>query len=69
MWDFCCLFGIEKVGLVIGDIFVNWEVLVLVMIIEIFCNMLYGIFIGEIGIFLEKVEVVVLDECYYMNDW
>lgn len=38
------------------------------MTTEIFRNMLYGTPIGEVGTSLAGVEVVVLDECHYMND-
>lgn len=48
---------------------INVDVLVVVMIMEIFRNMFYEIFIGEVGIFLEDVEIVVFDEVYYISDW
>jgi superfamily II RNA helicase len=66
--DFRARFGEENVGLLTGDISVNREAPVLVMTTEIFRNMLYGTPIGEVGTSLVGVEVVVLDECHYMND-
>ncbi len=35
------LFGEENVGLLIGDAIVNREALILIMTIEIFCNMFF----------------------------
>ena len=66
--DFRQCFGAERVGLLTGDISVNREAPILVMTTEIFRNMLYGTPIGEVGTSLTGVEVVVLDECHYMND-
>jgi len=66
--DFRHRFGVEQVGLLTGDISVNRDAPVLVMTTEIFRNMLYGTPIGEVGTSLTGVEVVVLDECHYMND-
>lgn len=66
--DFRHRFGVEQVGLLTGDISVNRDAPVLVMTTEIFRNMLYGTPIGEVGTSLSGVEVVVLDECHYMND-
>ncbi|MFE4105480.1 DEAD/DEAH box helicase [Almyronema epifaneia] len=66
--DFRQQFGNERVGLLTGDLSINREAPVLVMTTEIFRNMLYGTPIGEVGISLQGVETVVLDECHYMND-
>lgn len=66
--DFCDQFGVENVGLMIGDFSVNCEVFIVVMIMEIFCNMFY-VEVDEYDDFLVDVEVVVFDECYYMNDF
>ena len=66
--DFRQLFGSDKVGLLTGDISVNRDAPILVMTTEIFRNMLYGTTIGQVGISLQGVEAVVLDECHYMND-
>lgn len=66
--DFRARFGAEQVGLLTGDVSVNREAPILVMTTEIFRNMLYGTPIGEVGVSLIGVEVVVLDECHYMND-
>lgn len=66
--DFRGQFGLEGVGLLTGDTSHNREAPILVMTTEIFRNMLYGTPIGQVGTSLEGVEVVVLDECHYMND-
>ncbi len=66
--DFRDRFGVEQVGLLTGDTSVNREAPILVMTTEIFRNMLYGTPIGEVGTSMTGVEVVVLDECHYMND-
>ncbi|MDX2256902.1 MAG: DEAD/DEAH box helicase [Pseudanabaenaceae cyanobacterium bins.39] len=66
--DFRHQFGEDKVGLLTGDMSVNRDAPILVMTTEIFRNMLYGTPIGEVGTSLTDVEVVVLDECHYMND-
>jgi len=66
--DFREQFGMEKVGLLTGDVSINRDAPILVMTTEIFRNMLYGTPIGEVGTSLNGVEVVVLDECHYMND-
>jgi len=66
--DFQETFGWEQVGLLTGDVSINRNAGVVVMTTEIFRNMLYGTSIGEVGISLENVEAVVLDECHYMND-
>jgi len=66
--DFREEFGADQVGLLTGDISINREAPILVMTTEIFRNMLYGTPIGEVGVSLQGVEVVVLDECHYMND-
>jgi superfamily II RNA helicase len=66
--DFRERFGTEQVGLLTGDVSINREAPILVMTTEIFRNMLYGTPIGEVGTSLTGVEVVVLDECHYMND-
>jgi len=66
--DFQETFGSDQVGLLTGDISVNRSAGVVVMTTEIFRNMLYGTSIGEVGVSLENVEAVVLDECHYMND-
>lgn len=66
--DFRELFGTEMVGLLTGDVSINRDAPILVMTTEIFRNMLYGTPIGEVGTSLIGVEVVVLDECHYMND-
>ena len=65
--DFREKFGEEKVGLMTGDLSINREASILVMTTEIFRNMLYRDFdIHDDP--LVDVEVVVLDECHYMND-
>jgi len=66
--DFRQMFGEKNVGLLTGDTSVNRDAPILVMTTEIFRNMLYGTPIGEVGTSLTDVEVVVLDECHYMND-
>ncbi|MFP4134186.1 MAG: DEAD/DEAH box helicase [Halothece sp.] len=66
--DFQEQFGSEQVGLLTGDISINRDAGVVVMTTEIFRNMLYGTSIGKVGVSLENVETVVLDECHYMND-
>ncbi|WP_448525142.1 DEAD/DEAH box helicase [Parathermosynechococcus lividus] len=66
--DFQQQFGSEQVGLLTGDVSINRDAPILVMTTEIFRNMLYGTSIGEVGTSLAGVEVVVLDECHYMND-
>ena len=65
--DFREQFGEETVGLMTGDLSLNREASILVMTTEIFRNMLYGEF-DENDDPLLDVEVVVLDECHYMND-
>ena len=66
--DFRETFGVDRVGLLTGDISINRDAPVLVMTTEIFRNMLYGTPIGQVGTSMEGVETVVLDECHYMND-
>ena len=66
--DFGEQYGEQNVGLLTGDISVNRDAPVVVMTTEIFRNMLYGTAIGEIGVSVEAVQTVVLDECHYMND-
>jgi len=66
--DFSQQFGPDQVGLLTGDMAINRQAPVVVMTTEIFRNMLYGTPIGEVGTSLVGVEVVVLDECHYMND-
>lgn len=66
--DFRDRFGDDSVGLLTGDISIHREAPILVMTTEIFRNMLYGTPIGEVGTSLTDLEVVVLDECHYMND-
>jgi len=66
--DFREQFGSDRVGLLTGDTSHHRDAPVLVMTTEIFRNMLYGTPIGQVGTSLEGVEVVVLDECHYMND-
>lgn len=66
--DFRAQFGPQKVGLLTGDNSIDRQAPVLVMTTEIFRNMLYGTPIGQVGTSLQGVEVVVLDECHYMND-
>ena len=66
--DFREQFGVDRVGLLTGDIAINREADVVVMTTEVFRNMLYGTRIGEVGTSLVDVEAVVLDECHYMND-
>ncbi len=75
--DFCWQFGKEKVGLLkkgrllgllTGDISLFANSQILVMTTEIFRNMLYGTDIGDVGTSLNGVDVVVLDECHYVND-
>ncbi|BBL85956.1 putative DNA helicase (chromatophore) [Paulinella micropora] len=65
--DFRKQFGVERVGLLTGDITLNRNAEILVMTTEIFRNMFYGVSnIQEDP--LKKVEAVILDECHYMND-
>lgn len=75
--DFCRQFGEEKVGLLkkgrlvgllTGDVSLFANSQILVMTTEIFRNMLYGTDIGDVGTSLNGVDVVVLDECHYVND-
>jgi len=66
--DFREQFGRDQVGLLTGDVSINRDAPIVVMTTEIFRNMLYGTPIGEVGTSLADVEVVVLDECHYMND-
>jgi superfamily II RNA helicase len=66
--DFREQFGVNRVGLLTGDLSINRDASVLVMTTEIFRNMLYGTPIGQVGTSLVDVEAVVLDECHYMND-
>jgi superfamily II RNA helicase len=66
--DFREQFGVDKVGLVTGDLCINREAPILVMTTEIFRNILYGTFTEVIETALTDVEAVVLDECHYMND-
>ncbi len=66
--DFRDRFGMEQVGLLTGDVSINRDAPILVMTTEIFRNMLYGTPIGEVGTSMTGVDVVVLDECHYMND-
>ena len=66
--DFRERFGEEMVGLLTGDTSVNRAASVVVMTTEVFRNMLYGTDIGQVGVSLEDVEAIVLDECHYMND-
>ena len=66
--DFRDRFGSDKVGLLTGDVSINRDASIVVMTTEIFRNMLYGTPIGEVGTSLVGLEVVVLDECHYMND-
>jgi len=65
--DFREQFGVERVGLMTGDLTVNREASVVVMTTEIFRNMLYAE-ADQSDDPLEDVEAVVLDECHYMND-
>jgi superfamily II RNA helicase len=66
--DFRHQFGVDKVGLVTGDLCINRDAPILVMTTEIFRNILYGTFTEVIETALTDVEAVVLDECHYMND-
>ena len=66
--DFRNQFGLDNVGLLTGDTSINRDAPILVMTTEIFRNMLYGTPIGEVGTSLIGLDVVVLDECHYMND-
>ncbi|GAB4355721.1 MAG: DEAD/DEAH box helicase [Cyanophyceae cyanobacterium] len=66
--DFRDQFGNDRAGLLTGDISINRDAPIVVMTTEIFRNMLYGTPIGQVGTSLRDVEVVVLDECHYMND-
>ncbi|NJN87040.1 MAG: DEAD/DEAH box helicase [Leptolyngbyaceae cyanobacterium SL_7_1] len=66
--DFRDRFGADQVGLLTGDVSINRDAPIVVMTTEIFRNMLYGTPIGEVGISLQGLDVVVLDECHYMND-
>ncbi len=66
--DFREKFGEENVGLLTGDLSVNRNAAIVVMTTEVFRNMLYGTAIGQVGLSLQSVEAVVLDECHYMND-
>ncbi len=65
--DFRKQFGVEKVGLMTGDLSLNRDASIIVMTTEIFRNMLYAER-DETDDLLENVESVVLDECHYMND-
>jgi superfamily II RNA helicase len=71
--DFRQRFGVDRVGLLTGDVAINRHAPVLVMTTEIWRNMLYGLFqelqehsSEQAG--LKDVAFVVLDECHYMND-
>lgn len=66
--DFRNRFGVDRVGLLTGDLSIQRDAPILVMTTEIFRNMLYGTPIGQVGTSLVDVEAVVLDECHYMND-
>ncbi|WP_218080592.1 DEAD/DEAH box helicase [Anthocerotibacter panamensis] len=66
--DFCDIFSPDLVGLLTGDISINRQAAVVVMTTEIFRNMLYNMPMGEMGTSLEGLQVVILDECHYMND-
>jgi superfamily II RNA helicase len=66
--DFRRQFGVERVGLVTGDLCINRDAQVLVMTTEIFRNILYGTLTDQPETALRDVEAVVLDECHYMND-
>ncbi|MFO7628633.1 MAG: DEAD/DEAH box helicase [Prochlorococcaceae cyanobacterium] len=66
--DFREQFGVERVGLLTGDLSLNREAQVVVMTTEIFRNMLYAEIDHASDDPLEGVEAVVLDECHYMND-
>ena len=66
--DFREQFGEDQVGMLTGDLSINREAPVVVMTTEIFRNMLYGTEIGAVGTSVSGVDVVVLDECHYMND-
>ena len=65
--DFREQFGSKNVGLLTGDMSLNREASIIVMTTEIFRNMLYAE-ADETDDPLADVEVVVLDECHYMND-
>ena len=65
--DFRDQFGLDRVGLMTGDLSVNREASIVVMTTEIFRNMLYAE-ADEHDDPLKDVEAVVLDECHYMND-
>ncbi|ERN42320.1 superfamily II RNA helicase [Rubidibacter lacunae KORDI 51-2] len=66
--DFQAAFGAEQVGLLTGDTSIERDAAIVVMTTEVFRNMLYGTRIGQVGVSLEGVEALVLDECHYMND-
>jgi superfamily II RNA helicase len=66
--DFRKQFGMDRVGLVTGDLCINRNAPILVMTTEIFRNILYGTLIDDLETALVDVEAVVLDECHYMND-
>ena len=64
--DFRDQFGLDRVGLMTGDLSVNREASIVVMTTEIFRNMLYAE-ADEHDDPLKDVEAVVLDECHYFT--
>lgn len=57
------VYGVDYVGLFIGDMNINGNVCIVVMIIEVFWNMIYVDFVV-----LCDLWYVVMDEVYYLVD-
>lgn len=68
--DFKRLFGVNRVGLLTGDITINRDADILVMTTEIYRNMLYADATERnVGVSpTEGLFAVVLDEFHYLND-
>lgn len=66
--DFQKQFGVDRVGLLTGDLSVNRQAPIMVMTTEIFRNILYGTLTAVVDTSLDAVASVILDECHYMND-
>lgn len=67
-FDFRERLGVDRVGLLTGDISIQRDASLVVMTTEVFRNMLYGTTLGEVSRNLRGVRFVVLDECHFMND-
>ena len=67
-YDFCEIYGQDKVGLLTGDTSINRNAQIVIMTTEVFRNMLYGTNFGAVADNLKDVRYVVLDEVHYMND-